>query len=72
VEAYLARAPEGGPPFRLVDVISRRPVSNAIAEALGVPHESPQLILIKGGAAVASQSHSGITAGSIEEALQGR
>jgi bacillithiol system protein YtxJ len=45
----------------LVKVIESRPVSNQIAEDLGVKHESPQVILLKGGASYWNASHWAIT-----------
>lgn len=47
--------------FSLVRVIEERPVSNAIAENLGVKHASPQAILIQDGQAVWDTSHWHIT-----------
>lgn len=46
--------------FYMLDVISDRALSNAIAERYGIIHESPQLIVLKGGAAVFNDSHHGI------------
>lgn len=43
-----------------LDLIAFRPLSNAIAERLGVVHESPQMIILKDGSVVAHDSHSGI------------
>lgn len=40
-----------------LDVIAYRSVSNAVAEAFGVYHESPQLLLIRGGECVYDASH---------------
>jgi monothiol bacilliredoxin len=53
----------------LVKVIQSRPLSNEIAVRLGVPHKSPQLILVKDGAVAWSASHHAIGAEAIEEAL---
>lgn len=62
---------KGAPPapFFLVKVIESRTLSNLIAEAYGVRHQSPQLILIKGDAAVWDASHASITAKAIDQAL---
>jgi bacillithiol system protein YtxJ len=38
-------------------VIEQRPLSNYIAEKLGVQHESPQMIVIKNGKAIFNESH---------------
>ena len=72
VAGFLAHAPEGRPEFYLIKVIESQPVSNAITETLGVPHQSPQLILVKGRKAVWSSSHYGITEDNIAEAIKQR
>ena len=43
-----------------LDLIAHRDISNAIAEKFGVPHESPQFILLKNGRVVYHESHYGI------------
>ena len=43
--------------FYYLDLISYRPVSNMVAELLKVPHQSPQLILLKDGNVVYNASH---------------
>lgn len=43
-----------------LDLISFREVSNEVAKAFDVYHESPQVILIKEGLAVYDNSHMGI------------
>ena len=70
VEAYLAGNSGGAFPFYLVKVIEARPVSNAIADRLGVSHQSPQLIFVKCKQAYWTQSHGGITAAAIESAAK--
>ena len=57
------------PPIYLVKVIESRPVSNAIAQQLGVTHQSPQLILVQNGKAFWDASHYGIQASTIAEAV---
>ncbi|WP_276352653.1 bacillithiol system redox-active protein YtxJ [Cohnella caldifontis] len=47
--------------FTIVHVIEDRPVSNAIAEELGVQHKSPQAILVQGGKPVWNDSHWNLT-----------
>ncbi len=69
VTGYIAKAGTGGPEFIMVKVIESRPVSNAIAESLGIEHKSPQLILIRNGQATWSASHYAINAENIAEAV---
>lgn len=64
VSARAAReveALESDLPVYWVNVREQRELSNWIAEALGVRHESPQLILVRDGRAVKSWSHFEIT-----------
>lgn len=45
----------------LLDLIAFRSLSNQIEEIFGVPHESPQVILVRNGQAVYDNSHYGIS-----------
>lgn len=40
-----------------LDLIAHRELSNLVAREFGVPHESPQVILVKKGAAIFDTSH---------------
>ena len=53
-------------PLYFLDLIRHREISNQIAEAFAVHHESPQLLLIKDGECILDQSHGGI---SVDETL---
>jgi bacillithiol system protein YtxJ len=55
--------------YAIVHVIEDRPVSNAIAEQLGVKHASPQAILVKDGSPVWDTSHWHITYSFLSEKL---
>ncbi len=57
------------PPCYLIKVIESRPVSNALAQRLGVEHKSPQLILVDQARAAWHTSHFDINGESIEKAL---
>jgi len=52
-----------------LDLITNRGVSNEVAARLGVIHQSPQVILIKDGKAVASESHYQISVDKIKSAI---
>ncbi len=52
-----------------LDLIAYRPVSNAIAENLGVMHESPQILVIKNGKVIFHTSHNDISVGGIQAAI---
>lgn len=66
---YVAESSGEAVDFSIVRVIEERPVSNAIAEALGVTHKSPQAILVKDGRAVWDESHWRITYPFLNEKL---
>ena len=46
--------------FYFLDLIQYRSLSNQIAEEFNVPHQSPQLIILKGGKAIKDFSHQAI------------
>lgn len=54
-------------PFYYLDLIRYRGISNKIAEEFHVPHESPQILVIKNGECVYEESHNGIN---MEDLLQ--
>jgi bacillithiol system protein YtxJ len=66
---YIEDAKSAPVDFAIVHVIEERPVSNAIAEQLGVKHASPQAILVKDGAEVWNTSHWHITYSFLSEKL---
>ena len=53
--------------FYFLDLLSYRPLSNKIAQLFEVPHESPQVLLIKDGQCVYEESHMGISMNDIVE-----
>jgi len=53
--------------FYYLDLISYRPISNKVAEAFGVRHESPQILVIRDGKCVFEESHLGISMADILE-----
>ncbi len=58
---------EGRMKLYFLDLLNHRDMSNKIASKFNVPHESPQLIIIKEGKAVYDASHSEINAGSLNK-----
>lgn len=68
-QAFLASPEAGRAAHFWVRVIQERPVSLALAGRVGVPHQSPQALLIKDGRAVWYDSHYGITAARLKAAL---
>lgn len=53
--------------FYFLDLLSYRNLSNRIAQAFDVPHESPQVLVIKDGQCVYEESHMGISMNEIVE-----
>ncbi|MCW3463877.1 bacillithiol system redox-active protein YtxJ [Chitinophaga nivalis] len=53
--------------FYYLDLIAHRDVSNKIADTWRIPHESPQVLLIRNGVCVYDESHNGIRMEEIEE-----
>ena len=47
--------------FYYLDLIKFRDISNRIATDFNIPHESPQILLIRNGECVYDESHSGIS-----------
>lgn len=52
-----------------LDLLSFRSVSNAVAEKLGVFHQSPQAILLQNGKVIYSATHQAISAKEIAESI---
>ncbi len=55
--------------FYYLDLLNFRGLSNKIAEAYSLPHESPQVLLIVNGECVYEESHNGINAQDIESEI---
>lgn len=67
VKAFADENP--GVPVYMVDVLGQRSLSQRLARQLGVPHESPQVIVIKDGKASWHQSGTRVRLHSIERAV---
>jgi len=67
IQTFASQHPEV--PVLAVDVLGQRDLSDAIAERLGIRHESPQTIVVRAGHAVWSTSHSRITVESLAESV---
>jgi bacillithiol system protein YtxJ len=53
-----------------LDLISYRKISDQIAEIYGIEHESPQVVMVKNGRAIFSESHWGIDYQAIKSKLK--
>jgi hypothetical protein len=58
------------PQYAMITVQTHRAVSNAVAQRLGVRHETPQALLIRDGRVVWSASHFRVTAAAVEDAIR--
>ena len=56
-------------PCYYLDLLNHRNISDQIALDFGIPHQSPQVLLIKNGKCIYHQSHSGISAAEILEII---
>lgn len=68
VEEFRAKSPDI--PIGLVVVQEARPLSDYIAEQYGVRHESPQIIVLRGGEVVWNDSHFALTAEAIGKHME--
>ena len=57
-------------PIYYLDLLSYRDVSNLIAEQFGVPHQSPQLLVIKNGDCIYNNSHLSISVKDVRQILE--
>jgi bacillithiol system protein YtxJ len=55
--------------YAMVTVQTHRDVSNAVAQRLGVRHETPQALLVRAGRVVWSASHFRVTADAVARAI---
>jgi bacillithiol system protein YtxJ len=62
----------GAAQYAMVTVQTHRAVSNAVAQKLGVRHETPQALLIRDGRVVWSASHFRVTAAAVNDAIRNR
>ena len=57
------------PQYAMVTVQTDRDVSNEVSRKLGVRHETPQALLVRGGRVIWSASHFRVTADAMKKAL---
>ncbi len=56
--------------FYFLDIIAYRSLSNKIADTFKVPHESPQILVIKNGQCIFDESHLSISIDDIFEQVK--
>jgi bacillithiol system protein YtxJ len=69
IQSFESKHPDAAAVYYL-DLLEHRDVSNAIAQRLGIRHESPQAIVLKDGKPVAVLNHRAIRADAVVKALK--
>ena len=55
--------------FELINVFDKRPLSNELARVLDIPHQSPQVLILKNGQVVDHASHGDILQLDLKQSL---
>jgi bacillithiol system protein YtxJ len=66
---HVAGKPRDAALFAVVDVLASRAVSDELARRTGVRHESPQVIVLRGGRVVWAASHWDVAPEGVDAAL---
>jgi bacillithiol system protein YtxJ len=61
LKSEVSPAPDISVPIYIVDVINNRKESRVIADSFKIEHQSPQLLVVKGGACIYDSSHEDIS-----------
>lgn len=69
VMSYLEDEPNQSIDYRMIYVVEDRPISLEVAELTGIPHESPQVILVSDRNPIWNTSHSYITSRALKDEL---
>jgi bacillithiol system protein YtxJ len=69
LQSHIDGSANGGISYRMITVQTHRPVSDAVAQRLGLRHETPQAILLRDGKVIWNASHFRITATQLDQAL---
>lgn len=69
IQEFLKGRAEAAGAFYYLDLLAHRDVSNAIAQRLGVKHESPQAIVLDDGQVAVVLNHRAIRVPALEKAL---
>jgi thioredoxin 1 len=70
LQSHIDTRANGDVAYKMITVQTHRPVSDAIAQRLGLRHETPQAILLKDGKVVWNASHFRITATHLDEVVR--
>ncbi len=56
--------------YYMLNVLTDKPLSNIVADDFNVHHESPQILIIKNGECIYTESHNGITMADIIDLMK--
>jgi len=71
LQSHIQAQPVAGAAYKMVTVQTHRSVSDAIAQRLGIRHETPQAILLRDGKPVWNASHFRITSSQLDQIIAG-
>ena len=69
LQSHIDSRTPGTVSYKMITVQAHRSVSDAVAQRLGIRHETPQAILLRDGKAVWNASHFRITASQLDQVL---
>lgn len=69
LHSHIESRAAGAVAYKMITVQTHRPLSDAVAQRLGIRHETPQAILLRDGKAVWNASHFRITASQLDQLL---
>jgi thioredoxin 1 len=69
LQSHIEASANAAVSYRMITVQTHRPVSDAVAQRLGLRHETPQAILLRDGKVIWNASHFRITATQLDQAL---
>ncbi len=69
LQSHIEASENAAVSYRMITVQTHRPVSDAVAQRLGLRHETPQAILLRDGKVIWNASHFRITATQLDQAL---
>ena len=67
LQSHIEGREPGDVAYKVITVQTHRPVSDAVAQRLGIRHETPQAILLRDGKPVWNASHFRITATQLDQ-----
>ena len=69
LQSHIESRADGEVAYKMITVQTHRPLSDAVAQRLGLRHETPQAILLRDGKVIWNASHFRITANQLDQIL---